>query len=65
MWLIPFVGKFSGIFEGEDSTFMKTVIDLDQSTESGMLILRGVWIVVPSLGVNLSVELQYHPQCVQ
>ena len=65
MWLISFVGKFSGIFECEDSTFMKTVIDLDQSIESGMLKLRDVWIVLPSLGMNLSMELQYHPQSVQ
>lgn len=65
MWLIAFVDKFSGIFEGEDSTFMKTVIDLDQSIEFGMLKLRDVWIVAPSLGVDLSVELQYHPQSVQ
>jgi hypothetical protein len=65
MWLIAFVDKFSGVFEGEDSTFMKTVIDLDYSIEYGMLKLRDVWIVVPRLGVNLSMELQYHLQCVQ
>jgi hypothetical protein len=65
MWLVAFVGKFSGIFEGEDCTFMKTVINLDQSTESGMLKLRDVRIVVPSLGMNLSMKLEYHPQSVQ
>jgi hypothetical protein len=65
MWLVAFVGKFSGKFEGEDSTFMKTAIDLDQSTESGMLKLRCVRIVVPRLGMNLSMELEYHLQSVQ
>jgi hypothetical protein len=65
MWLVAFVGQFSRIFEGENSTFMKTVIDLGQSTESGMLKLRDIRIVVPSLGMNLSMELEYHPQSVQ
>jgi len=64
MWLIACVGKLGGKFEGEDSQVVKTVTHLGQGTESRMLILRGAWFELPSLGTNLSMELEYHLQCV-
>jgi hypothetical protein len=62
--LVAFVRKLRGISEDEGGQVVEAGVDLDQGTESGVLVLRGHCTVLPSCGMNLCVELEYHLHCI-